>query len=203
MASASQGTELVSPRSHPSGDCGRIPAQLLERCRTGEEAAWSELVTRYERLVYGVALREGLAVDDAADVTQSVFETLFTSLHALREEERLSSWLYAVARRQAWKVRERRHREQPSSVATDGESAGAIPVIDPAGDLDRALSLHEAMQALGAPCRDLLTALYFDPAEPSYAEVAARLGRPVGSIGPARARCLQHLRAVLWSEDWR
>lgn len=202
MSSASQGTGLVAPRSHQPGVCG-ASVQLLERCRTGEEAAWSELVTRYERLVYGVALREGLAVDDAADVTQSVFETLFTSLDALREVERLSSWLYAVARRQAWKVRERRRREQPSSIVTEGEDPGSAHMTDPAGDLDRALSLHEALQELGEPCRGLLTALYFDPAQPSYAEVAARLGRPVGSIGPSRARCLQHLRAVLWSGGWR
>jgi hypothetical protein len=40
-------------------------------------------------------------------------------------------------------------------------------------------------------------ALYFQPERPSYAEVARRLGRPVGSIGPSRARCLKKLRQVL------
>src|SRR5580658_4394792 len=42
-----------------------------------------------------------------------------------------------------------------------------------------------------------LLALYFDPAEPSYAQVARRLGRSAGGIGPMRARCLQRLRALL------
>jgi DNA-directed RNA polymerase specialized sigma24 family protein len=50
---------------------------------------------------------------------------------------------------------------------------------------------------MGEPCRKLLTALYLDESEPSYAEVSRRLGTPVGSIGPTRARCLQRLRAVL------
>jgi hypothetical protein len=42
-----------------------------------------------------------------------------------------------------------------------------------------------------------LLALYFDPAEPSYAQAARRLGRSAGGIGPMRARCLQRLRALL------
>jgi len=36
---------------------------------------------------------------------------------------------------------------------------------------------------------------------PNYAEVAAALGMPVGSIGPTRARCLQQLRNVLVRDD--
>ena len=43
----------------------------------------------------------------------------------------------------------------------------------------------------------MLIALYFEDPAPSYAEVAARLGRPLGSIGPTRARCLARLREVL------
>ena len=41
-------------------------------------------------------------------------------------------------------------------------------------------------------------ALYMgEPERSSYAEVAERLGMPVGSIGPTRARCLKRLRQVL------
>jgi len=46
-------------------------------------------------------------------------------------------------------------------------------------------------------CGDLLLALYFDPVTPSYAQVAERLGRSIGGIGPMRARCLQRMRALL------
>ena len=50
---------------------------------------------------------------------------------------------------------------------------------------------------IGESCRELLFALYFDPKQPSYAEVAARLGMAVGSVGPTRIRCLERLRRVL------
>jgi DNA-directed RNA polymerase specialized sigma24 family protein len=53
------------------------------------------------------------------------------------------------------------------------------------------------LAALGQTCRELLVAMFFDPAEPSYTDIAERLGRPVGSIGPTRARCLDKLRKAL------
>ncbi len=204
MAGASQEAHLVSPRTPADGITVPAASRLVLRCREGDQGAWAELVTRYERLVYGVATREGLTADDAADVTQTVFESLFTSLHRLRDDERLSSWLYAVARRQAWRVRTRRRLEQSAqSMTEDGEPWLPQTAADPAEDLDRSLSLHEALQELGEPCRSLLIALYFDPTGPSYAEVAVTLGRPLGSIGPSRARCLQHLRTVMREGGWR
>jgi RNA polymerase sigma factor (sigma-70 family) len=172
---------------------------LVGRCRDHDEEAWCELVSRYERLVYGVATHEGLAAADAADVTQSVFEALLDALAELRDEQRLSSWLYTVARRQSWRVLRRRRRE--TCTAAVGDDVGPRVLVnaghDDPPDVDVSLWIHEALAHLGAPCRDLIGALYFDPAAPSYAEVALRLGRPVGSIGPTRARCLQHLRSLL------
>jgi len=50
-----------------------------------------------------------------------------------------------------------------------------------------------ALDRLSARCRELLRVLMASP-PPSYAEVAAALGLPLGSIGPTRARCLQRLR---------
>jgi RNA polymerase sigma factor (sigma-70 family) len=156
-------------------------------------------VGRYERLVFGIAAREGLGTDDAADVTQTVFESLLTALPQLRDDERLSAWLYCVARRQAWRVRERRQRERSASPLID--DADRLPssaqIDDWSDEIELSICLHGALLELGEPCRSLLIALYFDPTGPSYAEVALRLGRPVGSIGPSRARCLTHLRAML------
>jgi DNA-directed RNA polymerase specialized sigma24 family protein len=102
----------------------------------------------------------------------------------------VASWLMSVARRLAWRQRRR----------TEQERLPVEPVNwpeDPIAAWERVAVLHEGLQQLGRACRDLLLALYFDPAAPSYAEVAERLGRPIGGIGPMRARCLQRLRALL------
>ena len=48
--------------------------------------------------------------------------------------------------------------------------------------------LDHGLSLVGKPCRDLLSALYLDPKQPSYAEVAARLGMAVGSVGLKRLR---------------
>ena len=52
---------------------------------------------------------------------------------------------------------------------------------------------REAFGQLPPGCQQLLALLIEDPALP-YAEISARLGVPVGSIGPSRRRCLDKLR---------
>lgn len=163
---------------------------LLRRCRAGDAQAWSTLVSRYERLVFSVALRNGVSREDAADVTQSSFVALLDAVDLLRDDERLGSWLMTVARRQSWRIRRRGERELPAPE----RSPTGDNVIE---DWERLTWLHTALRELGDPCRELLIALYFDPLEPSYADIADRLGRAIGGIGPLRARCLARLRMIM------
>ena len=57
-------------------------------------------------------------------------------------------------------------------------------------------SLWDAFSKLPARSQSLLRLLFADP-QPSYQEIAALTGMPLGSIGPTRARCLQELRERL------
>ena len=68
---------------------------------------------------------------------------------------------------------------------------------DARGKVERLEWLHQGLALMDDRCRDLLSSLYFDEAEPAYTEVAQKFGIPVGSIGPTRARCLQKLRTHL------
>lgn len=185
----------VRPRTETSGVPATEPtdAALLRRCRDGDAAGWDLLVHRYERLVFSVAVRNGLARPDAADVTQATFLALLESLGDIQDEQRLASWLMTVARRQAWRLRARWGREAPVGLADPPSE----PTVDDFTAWEREAALHEALDRLGSPCSDLLRSLYLDPCEPSYATLAARLGRQVGSIGPMRGRCLERLRTLL------
>ncbi len=186
------------PSVESLGVSERLPSDstLLELCYDGDVEAWDRLVARYERLIFSVALRNGVDRADAADVTQSTFESLLEALPQIRDERRLASWLMTVARRQAWRVNRRRARE----------SAGTVPeqflVVDPIPDWERVAVLHDALVRLGGPCAELIAGLYLDPTEPSYAEVASRMGRSIGGIGPMRGRCLEKLRELI-SEEGR
>lgn len=193
----------TSPQGLPEGhEDGAELVELVERCLTGDDAAWSVLVARYERLVYSVALRQGLSFDDAADVTQTVFEALFQSLGQIRHTPNLAAWLVSVTQRHCWRANLKRRQETPTDAPLETVTGGNAKLVHPPGvaRLDEAadsLAIVEAVTSLPEPCRTLLLSLYFDPTEPSYAEVAVRLRRPVGSIGPTRARCLESLRQIL------
>lgn len=87
-------------------------AVLLEQIRAGQTEAWEILIGRYERLVYSVALRNGLSWNDAMDVTQNTFTIFLESYTTLRCQESLASWLMTVARRQSWRTRQQTRREE-------------------------------------------------------------------------------------------
>lgn len=168
--------------------------ELLLRCQARDAEAWTRLVGRYERLVFRVAVRNGLDREDAADVTQSTFAALFDSINTLREGERLPFWLMTVARRHAWRALKRAERERSFM---DIRQEGTHSSIE---EWERLTVLQNAIKQLPAPCRELVEALYFDPSAPSYAELAKRMDRAIGGIGPMRGRCLEHLKVILGEE---
>ena len=164
---------------------------LFEACRNGDDRAWSQIVNRYERLVYAVPLKEGLSREDAADVAQETFAALMTAIDSINQPERLGYWLLTVARRLSWRQRAKGRDVVPLD---DGPTPAEN---DLSAEAVRALWVYEAIQDLGEPCRSIVLGLFFDPTEPSYEEIAVRIGRPLGSVGPLRSRCLERLRRNL------
>lgn len=167
---------------------------LLRGCRSGDPLAWAEIVDRYQRLVYAIPLKEGLTNHEAADVAQETFATLLQSLDTIERPDRLGSWLMTVARRLTWRERHRRERASIDIDTVEMEAA------DVDGDSATVVWVYDAIQSLDEPCKTLVLSLFFDPAEPSYAEIAIRMGRPLGSVGPLRARCLDRLKSHLGDE---
>ena len=186
-------------REHGAADSDR---DLIQRCQQGSAGAWQQLLNKYERLVYSIPLRYGLSRNDAADIAQNTFTILIESLDALSEDSRLGAWLATVARRQTWRLLERNRREIASE-GLDGADLVERAVLlgksnaDSIEHWELTEFLDTGLSKIGEPCRELLLALYFQPEPSFYAEVAARLDMPIGSIGPTRARCLKRLRQVL------
>jgi RNA polymerase sigma factor (sigma-70 family) len=173
---------------------------LIRRCRQGSAGAWRRLLKKYERLVYSIPLRYGLSRDDAADIAQITFTILIQSLDSLSEDSRLGPWLATVARRHTWRLLERNRRERTRLEGADIAESAVLLGKSEAGSIEHwelAEWLDAGLSKIGAACRELLLALYFQPEGSSYAEVAARLSMPIGSIGPRRARCLKSLRQAL------
>jgi len=177
----------------------RLDRDLILDCRNGDLGAWQSLLDRYERLVFSVPRRYGLSREDAADITQLTFTILFQSMETLSEDSTLGAWLTTVARRHTWRRLDRKRREEAGWY---GSSSEKIPMLADTGTEDikhweLTAWLDYGLSLVGKPCRELLSALYLDPKQPSYAEVAISLDMAVGSVGPTRIRCLKRLRRVL------
>jgi RNA polymerase sigma factor (sigma-70 family) len=172
---------------------------LLAACRAGDEQGWLRLLDKYERLVFSIPLNYGLSREDAADITQNAFTALLQTLPDLRPDSNLGGWLATVARRQSWRLLAQRKREQLDPL--DGELSSTLWPSHTGGIERWELIewLHGGLTNLNQRCRHLLVALYFDEQERSYAQIAAELGMPEGSIGPTRARCLQRLKQLISS----
>jgi RNA polymerase sigma factor (sigma-70 family) len=170
---------------------------LIRGCRKGRVEAWQRLLDTYERIVFSVPRRYGLSPDDAADVTQLTFTILVESIDRLPEDSRLGGWLTTVARRHTWRLLERNRRQGIDRFASLDENTPSSAGEDAFERWELAEWLDQGLSRISEFCRSLLSALYLDPEQPSYAQVAQRLDMAVGSVGPTRMRCLERLRRVM------
>jgi RNA polymerase sigma factor (sigma-70 family) len=186
-------------------------ADLIAQCRAGRQAAWSTLVRRFQRLVYTVPRRAGLSDEQVAEVFQHCFEKLFEHLERIDDAARVRAWLVTTARRETLRLLQERQAEAARfalPAGDDGDGADDLleRVPDPAPLPDELLAelqeqhrVRAALERLPPRPRQLLELLFLREEPLPYAEIAARLGIPEGSIGPTRARALEQLRSLLRS----
>lgn len=170
-------------------------AELLSRAAKGEQGAWDALVDRFGQMVWSVA--RGFRLDDATakDVSQTVWLKLIENLESIREPDRLPGWLATTCRREAMRVARARERAMPSEFEYDVEDPG--PRLDELLiDDEEQRSIVAAFKTLDEVCRQLLRLMTIDPPL-SYEEISSVTGRPMGSLGPTRARCLEKLKAAM------
>ncbi len=169
---------------------------LVAAASAGDEAAWNAIVDRYAALVWSVCRSFRLGDADAADVSQTVWLRAVERLPTLREPAALPGWLATTTRRECIKVSSSRSKAPRSLDVMVLEPAADEERTAPDADLlaaERRATVREAFARLPEHCQRLL-ALLVAPDRRPYAEIGARLGMPVGSIGPTRSRCLDKLR---------
>jgi RNA polymerase sigma factor (sigma-70 family) len=172
-------------------------AVVVERCLAGDSQAWESLLNHYGRLIYTIPLRFGFPKPVADEVFQEVCLTILKKLGMVQDPQRLHAWLVTVTRR----VCIERLRQNPTPpINLDDDELGELVDTD-LEDYQQLFEhkdlLQRAMNQLDLPCQSLLQALFFDETDSSYQAAAARLGMPLGSIGPRRARCLESLRRII------
>ena len=170
-------------------------AALVKAARAGDSEAWDALVKRFLNRVWAIARAHRLSSADAEDVCQVTWLRLLTHLDTIREPERVGAWLATTARHECLRVLRKAGRQIPvgDDDTPEPRHAPSTPVDAKVLTAERDAALWQAVASLSPKCQQLLRALMADP-EPSYEEVSSALGMPIGSIGPTRARCLNHLR---------
>lgn len=173
--------------------------ELISLCLAGKQAAWEELILRYEKLIYSTALRTGLDSYEADEIFQNVCMIWLKELKNLRKANSLGAWLVVTTRRECWALW--RH-EKVKLEELDEQLASDESPENLAQHVEDARMVQSAFKQLGEPCHQLLWRLYFNEENSSYAEVARDLNIPPNSIGPTRSRCLEKLKTILVSKNF-
>ena len=153
-------------------------------------------------LVYTIIRRCGATDDEAADVFQEVWVAAWDGLASLRDERGLTSWLATVAARTATRALRRRIRHPVATGASFDAQALLARDPDPYPDevileREQGATVRAAIAALPERDQKLVHYFFYDAGNPSYVEIAARLGVSPETVGPLRTRCLRRLRAAL------
>jgi RNA polymerase sigma factor (sigma-70 family) len=164
--------------------------QLVARCRAGDQEAWNELVDRFSRYVYAIAVQAfKLPEHDAEDVFQEVFTRAYEHLHKLRDDDAIRPWLAQLTRRLCIDRLRAGAQEQPEDLVEPAD------VDDTIARLDDALAVHEALATLPDGCQDILDRFFAQ--DESYRMISEALDLPTGTIASRISRCLVKLRVEL------
>jgi RNA polymerase sigma factor (sigma-70 family) len=164
--------------------------QLVARCRTGDREAWNELVERFSRYVYAIAVQAfKLSEHDAEDVFQEVFARAYEHLPKLRDDDAVRPWLAQLTRRLCIDRLRAGAHEQPEELVEPME------VDDTIAKLDEALAVHEALAILPDGCQDILDRFF--ARDESYRTIGEALELPAGTIASRISRCLTKLRVEI------
>jgi len=155
----------------------------VERCRTGDEDAWSALVSATLRPIYRLCASYAPSAAEAEELTQEVFFKLWQNLNRYREGSNFMAWAWRVARNLIIDSHRRCRREREAAWL-DPEIIDLLPSGDnPHSTAERRQRLVLISQGLGQLSEELSELVIMrDFAGMSYQEMADALELPLGTV---------------------
>ncbi|MBK8976823.1 MAG: sigma-70 family RNA polymerase sigma factor [Planctomycetes bacterium] len=187
-------------RSQPQVDTGD---DLLDRFRSGDAAAFDQLVATYETRLVQYFYRLCWDLDRAEDLTQTLFLKLLRGVGRYRPEGRLGTYVFRVATNlwiDHYRKTSQRRRLYSLDQAIDGgfEPAASHPGTSPAlvaEDHEERARLRRALERLTEPHRLVFELAVYQ--ELPYAEVAAILDIPIGTVKSRMHNSVRALKELL------
>ena len=165
---------------------------LVLRCQTGDEAAFEELVARYNRHLHGYMTRmmgDGHRADDAL---QDAWLDVFRNLPRLLDAGAFRAWLFRIARNRVYRTLRKRRIDvdttDPDDVSTASDNAPGSSEID-------VEQVHRALDRLAPAHREVLVLRFLDGL--SYEEIASVVGCPLGTVRSRIHNAKRTLRRTL------
>lgn len=157
----------------------RSDAELVIRARSGDAASFGELVARYLRPAYSVALSVTGRHQDAEDAVQESFMVALERLEECRNPDRFAGWLLAIVRNRSRNLIRRESLRGGDEIPANVSSPGPSP--ERAADMSALRSrLTEALNTLSEVQREIV--LLHDLEGWRHAEIAEKLGMPSGTV---------------------
>ena len=157
----------------------RSDAELVIQARSGDGASFGELVGRYLRPAFSVALSVTGRYQDAEDAVQESFMVALERLDECRRPERFAGWLLAIVRNRSRNLIRRESLRRAEEIPASASSPGQSP--ERAADISTLRSrLREALNTLSEVQREIV--LLHDLEGWKHAEIAEKLGMPSGTV---------------------
>jgi RNA polymerase sigma-70 factor (ECF subfamily) len=170
----------------------------IRRCLAGDERAYRELVERYRRPVYSVALRMVRQSEDAEDIVQETFVRMFRALDRYDPNRPFTSWLFTIASRLCIDHIRRRKSTPVSLVQMNDEGEERTIDVEDSGETPDVAAQHSEEEGRVQQLIDSLPPHYRivvvlrHQQDLSYEEIAKVLELPLGTVKARihRARAL-------------
>jgi RNA polymerase sigma-70 factor (ECF subfamily) len=156
-------------------------ADILLRCRDGNQEAWSMLINAYSKSVYNIALNFFAERDIASDVTQEIFIKIYHNLDKFREEKNFSSWVFTISRNYCIDYWRKNRKFLLNSQELDEKISSGQPT--PEDNLIRESEIEVLRKKISQLEPDLrLILILRDIHDLSYQEIAERFSIPEGTV---------------------
>jgi RNA polymerase sigma factor (sigma-70 family) len=178
-------------------------ARCFKAWKDGDPSAIDQFVRLVTPVLWQVVRAYGLDQSSAEDVVHTTWMTLIRKSAQVPNDQAVLRWLTITARREAWRVAQSAGQSSPTD---DLVIELSLPAADSPEsqvfDSQSQRQLWASLKHLDERCQRLLRVVA-SQGRPDYASLAVMLNMPIGSIGPARSRCLAKLRALLNASDVR